>query len=69
MILGDVGGQQLVGNAPLGKSAGPHWVRSGGDIGFAKAKGSVGRLDRPPYSPPRPIRTFLLLSRFPGGGC
>jgi len=36
-----VGGQQLIGFAPAGKSAWPHCVRSGADTGAAKAKGSV----------------------------
>ena len=59
MMFVEVGGQQLVGFAPAGRSGAPHVLRSGGDIGAAKAKGLLLRVAAP-QSPPRPMRTFLL---------
>lgn len=58
------GGQQFVGAAPGGKSAGPHFVMSGAEIGAAKENGEAARVVAP-YRPPSPISTFLL-SNLPG---
>lgn len=66
MIFADVGGQQLVGAAPWGRSAGPHLVISGADMGAAKENGEVARVVAP-YRPPRPMSIFLR-SNLPGDG-
>lgn len=61
MTFEETGGQQLVGLAPEGRSGGPHFVSSGGEIGAARAKGSLPRVAATPYRPPPiPMRTFLL---------
>lgn len=53
------GGQQFVGAAPVGRSAGPHFVTSGPGTGAAKASGEAVRAVAP-YSPPSPISTSRL---------
>lgn len=47
MIFVDFGGQQLMGFAPEGSSAGPHLVTSGGEIGEAVAGGFPARVAAP----------------------
>jgi len=44
MMFEEIGGQQLIGLAPAGRSGGPHLVNSGGEIGAAKDNVSLLRV-------------------------